>query len=76
VVSATNPSDRIFGFLDLEPLLFIQVAPQIVHEAEWTPFQTHCCSEKSGNAGKGGDNVAAMQKLHLAFGLMTVTNKP
>jgi hypothetical protein len=51
VVSATNPSDRNFDSLDLEPLLFIQVAPQIVHEAELTPFQTHCCSEKFGNAG-------------------------
>jgi hypothetical protein len=30
---------------------FFQVVPQIVHEAEWTAFQTHCCSEKSGNAG-------------------------
>jgi hypothetical protein len=30
---------------------FFQVAPQIVHEAEWTSFQTHCCSEKCCNAG-------------------------
>jgi hypothetical protein len=64
VVSATSLSDRNFDFLDLEPLLFLPIASQIVHEGEWTPFQTHCCSEKSGNAGnRARDLCVSSQKL-------------
>jgi hypothetical protein len=57
VVSATI-------FLTWSRYYFFQVAPQIVHEAEWTPFQTHCCSEKSGNAGnRTRDPCVSSQKL-------------
>jgi hypothetical protein len=40
VVNVTDLYGRILGFLDRSPLLFYQVAPQLTHEAEWTPFQT------------------------------------
>jgi hypothetical protein len=33
-----------------EPLFFFKVALNCNHEAEWTLFQTHCFSEKSGSA--------------------------
>jgi hypothetical protein len=52
VVSATDSPGRILGFLDQSRYYFFQVAPQLysqvltsTHEAEWTPFQTHCLSE-------------------------------
>jgi hypothetical protein len=64
VVSATSPSDCNFDSLDPEPLLFLPSSSSIVHEAEWTPFQTHCCSEKSGNAGNlTRDPCVSSQKL-------------
>jgi hypothetical protein len=52
VVSATDPYCRIFGFLDRSLYFFFQVAPQLYsREAEWTPFQNHCFSEKSDSDG-------------------------
>jgi hypothetical protein len=46
VVSATGPLPSVvnLGFLDLSPYYLYQVAPH-PHEAEWTPFQTHCYLE-------------------------------
>jgi hypothetical protein len=40
VVSATDPHGRILVSLDRSRYFFI-----CTHEAEWTPFQTHYCSE-------------------------------
>jgi hypothetical protein len=45
VVSLTDPYGRILGFLDRSRYFFFQVPPQLYSEAEWTPFQTHYCSE-------------------------------
>jgi hypothetical protein len=64
LVSATNPSDRNFYFLGLEPLLFLPSCSSIVHEAEWTPFQTHCCSEISVNAGNRNPVLVARNSDH------------
>jgi hypothetical protein len=41
----TDPYGRILGFLGRYRYFFFQVAPHSTHEAEWTPFQTHYCSE-------------------------------
>jgi hypothetical protein len=40
----TDPYGHILDFLDWSCYFFFQVAPQL-YEAEWTPFQTHYCSE-------------------------------
>jgi hypothetical protein len=45
VVSVTDPYGRNLAFLDHSRYVFFKVAPQCTHEAEWTPFQTHCFSE-------------------------------
>jgi hypothetical protein len=45
VVSVTDPYGRILGFLDRIRYFFFQVAPQLTHEAEWTPFQAYYFSE-------------------------------
>jgi hypothetical protein len=45
VVSATDLHGRILGCLDRSFYFSIQVAPQLSHEAEWTPFQTLYFSE-------------------------------
>jgi hypothetical protein len=45
VVSETDPNGRILGFLDRSRYYFFQVALNCIHEAEWTPFQTHYFSE-------------------------------
>jgi hypothetical protein len=42
VVSVTHCCGRILGFLYRSRYFIFQVSP---HEAEWTPFQTHCFSE-------------------------------
>jgi hypothetical protein len=51
VVSVTDLSGRILGFLDRSRYLFFQVAPQLYSEAEWTPFQTHYFSENLVSPG-------------------------
>jgi hypothetical protein len=45
MVSATDPHDRILGFLDRSHYYLFQVPPQFTHEAERTPFQTNYFSE-------------------------------
>jgi hypothetical protein len=40
--SAWHPYGHILTFLGRSRYFFFQVAP---HQAEWTPFQTHYCSE-------------------------------
>jgi hypothetical protein len=50
VVSVTDPYGRILSFLDRSCYFFFQVAP---HEAEWTPFQTHCFAENVVAPGIG-----------------------
>jgi hypothetical protein len=45
VVSVTDPYGRNIGFLDWSRNFFLQVAPQLYSEVEWTPFQTHYLSE-------------------------------
>jgi hypothetical protein len=42
VVSVTDSYDRILGFLNRSRYYFFQAALSCTHEAEWTPFQTHC----------------------------------
>jgi hypothetical protein len=44
VVSVTDPSGRILGFLDRSYFFFKQLLI-CTHEAEWTLFQTHYFSE-------------------------------
>jgi hypothetical protein len=61
VVSTTDIYGRILGFLDRSRYFFFQVAPQLTHEAEWTPFQTHYFSENlvsSGNQTRSSGSVA------------------
>jgi hypothetical protein len=41
VVSVTDPSGRILGFLDRSCYFSIKQLLSCTHEAEWTPFQTH-----------------------------------
>jgi hypothetical protein len=41
VVSVTDPSSRILGFLDRSRYFSIKYLLSCTHEAEWTPFQTH-----------------------------------
>jgi hypothetical protein len=45
VVSATDPHDRIFDFLDRSRYFFLQVAPQLYSRGLVDPFQRHCFSE-------------------------------
>jgi hypothetical protein len=45
VVSAPGLTAANLGSLDRSRYFFIRVAPTFAHEAEWTPFQTHCFSE-------------------------------
>jgi hypothetical protein len=35
----------ISAFVHRSRYSFFQLAPKFTHEAEWTPFQTHCLSE-------------------------------
>jgi hypothetical protein len=58
VVSVTDPSGRILGFLDRNRYFSLKYLLSCTHEAEWTPFQTHYCFpffflslRKSGGAG-------------------------
>jgi hypothetical protein len=41
VVSVTDPSGSILGFLDRSRSFSIKQLLSCTHEAEWTPFQTH-----------------------------------
>jgi hypothetical protein len=41
VVSVTDPSGRILGFLDRSRYFSIKQLLSCTHEAEWAPFQTH-----------------------------------
>jgi hypothetical protein len=41
VISVTDPCGRILRILDWNSYFFFKVAPQLSHEAEWAPFQTH-----------------------------------
>jgi hypothetical protein len=59
VVSATDPPGRILGFLPSSSSVILTST----HEAEWTPFQTHCLSEnlealgiEPGNSGSVARN--------------------
>jgi hypothetical protein len=45
VVSVTDPSGRILGFLDLASAFSSKQLLNCTYEAEWTPFQTHYFSE-------------------------------
>jgi hypothetical protein len=45
VVSVTDSSGRILGFLDRSRYFSIKYLLSCTHEAEWTPFQTHYFSE-------------------------------
>jgi hypothetical protein len=45
VVIVTDLYGRILGFLERSRYFFFEVAPQLYHEAEWIPFQTHYFSE-------------------------------
>jgi hypothetical protein len=45
VVSVTDPYSRILRFLNRSRYVFLHVALNCTHEAEWTPFQTHYFSE-------------------------------
>jgi hypothetical protein len=45
VVRTTVPYDRTLGFLDRSRYFPIKYPLSCTHEAEWTPFQTHCFSE-------------------------------
>jgi hypothetical protein len=45
VVIVTDPYGRILGFLDRSRNFSIKYLLSCTHEAEWTPFQTHCFSE-------------------------------
>jgi hypothetical protein len=45
VVSITDLYGRILDFIVQSHYFFFQVVPHCTHEAEWTPFQTHYCSE-------------------------------
>jgi hypothetical protein len=51
VASVTDPYGRILAFLDRSRYYFFQVAPQLTHEAEWTPFQTHYLSKNLEEQG-------------------------
>jgi hypothetical protein len=42
VVSVTDPYGRNLDSLDRIRYFFFQVARQLYHGTEWTPFQTHC----------------------------------
>jgi hypothetical protein len=42
VVSVTDPYGRILEFLDRSPDFSFKQLLICTHEAEWTPFQTHC----------------------------------
>jgi hypothetical protein len=41
VVSVTDPSGRILGFLDRSRYFSIKQLLSCSHEAKWTPFQTN-----------------------------------
>jgi hypothetical protein len=41
MVSVTDPSGSILGFLDRSRYFSIKLLLSCTHEAEWTPFQTH-----------------------------------
>jgi hypothetical protein len=43
VVSVTDPYYRILGFLARSRYFSIKELLSCIHEAEWTPFQTHYC---------------------------------
>jgi hypothetical protein len=45
VVSETDTYGRILGFLDRSYYYFLQVAPYLYSEAEWTSFLIHYFSE-------------------------------
>jgi hypothetical protein len=46
MVSLAVPYGRILGFLDRSHYFFFSSSSSLVlHEAEWTPFQTHYFSE-------------------------------
>jgi hypothetical protein len=45
VVRATDPYDRILGFLNRNRYFFFQVLLSCTHEVQWTPFQAHYFSE-------------------------------
>jgi hypothetical protein len=51
VVSVTDSYGRILGFLDLEPLLFFQVAPQLYSWGWVDPIPDPLLLRKSGSAG-------------------------
>jgi hypothetical protein len=45
VVGATDPQNRILGFLDRNRYFSFKQLLSCTQEAEWTPFQTHHFSE-------------------------------
>jgi hypothetical protein len=59
VISVTDPYGRILGFLDSIRYFSIKQLLSCTHEAEWTPFQTHCFFFGSvGNRTRASGSVA------------------
>jgi hypothetical protein len=60
VVSVTDPSGRILGFLDRSRYFSIKQLLSCTHEAEWTPFQNHYFyfSGSAGNRTRTSGSVA------------------
>jgi hypothetical protein len=51
VVRATDPNDRILGFLDQSRYIFFQVAPQLYSQGCVDPVPDPLLLRKSGSAG-------------------------
>jgi hypothetical protein len=75
-----NGSPRLYSrFSWPEPLLFVPSSSSVVltstHEAEWTPFQTHCLSENlevpgieprtSGSVARNSDHILFWNALYF-----------
>jgi hypothetical protein len=63
MVVVMDPHGHILDFLGQYRYCFFHLAPQFNHEAEWTLFQTHYCSEnlvafgiESGTSGSVAKN--------------------
>jgi hypothetical protein len=63
VVSVTDPYIRILSFLGRSRYFSIKLLLSCTHEAEWTPFQTHCFfSGSAGNRTRASGSIIIIRK--------------
>jgi hypothetical protein len=76
VVNVTDPYGCILDFLDRSRYFFFQVAPQFTHEAEWTPFETHCFSRaESSRSYFLADSQSVSQYVLVSSTLVGLTTR-